>query len=107
MRLSDLERQGLAHALQHIDYPVELFGSRIDDAARGGDIDLLVFTPGLPAEDRLRLSLRIAVLFRSICDEKIDVHVLDPRDLTAGERAFLDVIRREPMHLGRLAGARA
>jgi predicted nucleotidyltransferase len=105
MRLSDLERRGLVHALRSIDYPVELFGSRIDDAARGGDIDLLVFAPGLAAEDRLRLSLRIAVAFRSVCDEKIDVHVLDPNDLTAAERAFMGVIRSEPLHPLRLVGA--
>ena len=35
MRLSDLERRALALALHDIDYPVEIFGSRVDDAARG------------------------------------------------------------------------
>jgi uncharacterized protein len=105
MRLSNLERRALAHAMHDLDYRVEIFGSRIDDAARGGDIDLIVFAPDLAAEDRLRLSLRVAVAFRSICDEKIDVHVLDPHDLTATERAFLGVIRSEPLHLGRLVGA--
>lgn len=98
MRLSDIERRALAHALRDIDYPVEIFGSRLDDAARGGDIDLMVFAPGLPADERLRLSLRIVVAFRSVCDEKIDVHVLDPHDLSAAERAFLGVIHGVPLH---------
>lgn len=105
MRLSDIERRALAHALRGIDYPAEIFGSRLDNAARGGDIDLIVFAPALAADERLRLSLRIAVAFRSVCDEKIDVHVLDPHDLTAAERAFLGVIRREPLYPGRLVGA--
>lgn len=105
MRLSNLERRALSHAMHDLAYRVEIFGSRIDDAARGGDIDLIVFAPDLAAEDRLRLSLRVAVAFRSICDEKIDVHVIDPYDLTATERAFLAVIRSEPLHLGRLVGA--
>lgn len=105
MRLSNLERRALSHAMHDLAYRVEIFGSRIDDAARGGDIDLIVFAPDLAAEDRLRLSLRIAVAFRSICDEKIDVHVIDPHDLTATERSFLGVIRSEPLHLGRLVGA--
>jgi predicted nucleotidyltransferase len=105
MRLSSLERRALAHATHDLAYRVEIFGSRIDDAARGGDIDLIVFAPDLAAEDRLRLSLRIAVAFRSICDEKIDVHVIDPHDLTATERAFLGVIRSEPLDLSRLVGA--
>ena len=88
MRLTELERRALAHALDGIGFAVEIFGSRIDEAARGGDIDLIVFTPGVAADERLRLSLRIAVDFRSMCDEKIDVHVLDPEALTAAERAF-------------------
>jgi hypothetical protein len=105
MRLSDIERRALAHALRDIEYPVEIFGSRIDDTSRGGDIDLMVFAPGLAADERLRLSLRIAVAFRGVCDEKIDVHVLDPDDLSTAERAFLSVIRGEPLHPGRLVGA--
>lgn len=104
MRLSDLERRALAHAMHGIDYPVEIFGSRVDDAARGGDIDLLVLAPGLAADERLRLSLRMAVAFRSVCDEKIDVHVLDPNDLTAAERAFLGVIRSALLHPSSLVG---
>ncbi len=102
MRLTELERRALAHALDGIGFAVEIFGSRIDEAARGGDIDLIVFTPGVAADERLRLSLRIAVDFRSMCDEKIDVHVLDPEALTAAERAFLGVIRSEPLHPHRL-----
>jgi hypothetical protein len=104
MRLSDIEQRALAHAMRDIDYTVEIFGSRLDDAARGGDIDLIVFAAGLAADERFRLSLRIAVAFRSVCDEKIDVHVLDPHDLTAAERAFLGVIRREPLYPDRLVG---
>jgi len=104
MRLSELERRALAHAMRDLDYPVEIFGSRLDDTARGGDIDLIVFAPGLAAAERLRLSLRIAVAFRSVCDEKIDVQVLDPHDLTAAEQAFLGVIRSEPLHPGGLIG---
>lgn len=105
MRLSNLERWAVAHATHDLAYRVESFGSRIDDAARGGDIDWIVFAPDLAAEDRLRLSLRVAVAFRSICDEKIDVQVLDPHNLTVTERAFLGVIRSEPLHPVRLVGA--
>lgn len=96
MRLSDCERRALAHALRGIDFPVEIFGSRLDATTRGGDIDLLIFTPGKTADERFRLSLRVAVRFRTVCDAKIDVHVLDPQRLTASEQAFLATIRREP-----------
>ena len=97
MRFSDLERRAVAHALQGIDFPVEVFGSRLNDAARGGDIDLLIFAPGKTAAERFRLSLQVAVRFRTICDAKIDVHVLDPEHLAASEQVFLDTLQREPL----------
>lgn len=55
-----------------------LFGSRVDDQQRGGDIDLLVELPE-PAGDTLAMSLRIAArIQRSIGLRKIDVLVADP-----------------------------
>jgi predicted nucleotidyltransferase len=58
---------------------VRLFGSRLDDSARGGDIDLLV-EPGLPIAEpeRKRLEL-VARLQLRMGDQPIDV-------LIAGQR---------------------
>ena len=103
MRLSEIERRGLKYALRGVGYEVAVFGSRIDDSKRGGDIDLIVVAPQLAADERLALSLRIAVAFRSVCDEKLDVHVVDPSDLTAAERAFLGAIRTETLDIEALA----
>ena len=99
IRLSECERRAVAHALHGIDFPVEVFGSRLNDTARGGDIDLLIFAPGMTAAERFRLSLHVAVRFRTICDAKIDVHVLDPEHLAAPEQAFLATVRSEPLCL--------
>jgi predicted nucleotidyltransferase len=99
MRLSECERRGLVHAFADVSDPAYLIGSRLDDDRRGGDIDVLVMATGLSAEQRLRLSLRIAVRFRSVCDEKIDVHVFDPHALTDEERAFLTVVTMRPLAL--------
>lgn len=99
MRLSDVERRALRHAMRDVEYEVAIFGSRVDDSKRGGDIDLLVVAPGLAADKRLKLSLRMAVAFRSVCDAKIDVHVIDPSNLTAAEEAFLGTIRLEKIVL--------
>ena len=99
MRLSECERRGLEHALQGVPFPVFLFGSRLDDARRGGDIDLAVLATSLAPAERLALSLRMAVRFRSICDEKIDVQVFDTESLSVEERAFLAITRREPLAL--------
>lgn len=100
MRLSDLERRALRHAIHDVGYEVSVFGSRIDPTKRGGDIDLIVLAPDLAAAERLALSLRIAVAFRSVCDQKIDVHVVNPSDLTTAERAFVHTIRREKLDVG-------
>lgn len=97
MRLSDVERRALRHATRDVEHEVAIFGSRVDDSKRGGDIDLLVVAPGLAAEQRLALSLRMAVAFRAVCDAKIDVHVVNPSDLTAAEKAFLGTIRPEKL----------
>ncbi len=60
------------------DARVRLFGSRLDDAARGGDIDLLVECPQ-PVDRRVWLAARItARLQRLLGDRRIDVLVVDP-----------------------------
>ena len=99
MRMSECERRGLEHALQGVPFPVFLFGSRLDDGRRGGDIDLAVLATRLAPAERLALSLRMAVRFRSICDEKLDVQVFDTESLSVEERAFLAITRREPLAL--------
>jgi predicted nucleotidyltransferase len=55
--------------------PVRLFGSRLDDEARGGDIDLFVETT-LTAEEAEKRRLRmLARLARKLGERKIDLVV--------------------------------
>jgi len=57
---------------------VRLFGSRLDDARRGGDIDLLVETPS-PLEPKALVDRRnrfIARLYRLLGEQRIDVLVV-------------------------------
>lgn len=60
------------------DCSVYLFGSRIDDSAVGGDIDLLVETHQ-PLENRASMAARYtARLQRALGDQRIDVLLVDP-----------------------------
>jgi len=55
---------------------VRLFGSRVDDAKRGGDIDLLIEAPadriGIVHESRF-----LSDLFRRIDERKVDVVLIE------------------------------
>ena len=55
------------------DTTVRLFGSRLDDAARGGDIDLLLQIPH-PVDNPALISARIATkLVRALGGRHVDV----------------------------------
>jgi predicted nucleotidyltransferase len=61
------------------DARVRLFGSRLRDDLRGGDIDLLVECPH-PVDRPVWLATQItARLQRALGDRKIDVLVIDPQ----------------------------
>lgn len=64
MRLTADEVQAIREEVHHLDTgaDIHLFGSRTDDSARGGDIDLLVISDHLTFRDTLRL--RTAILDR-------------------------------------------
>jgi predicted nucleotidyltransferase len=53
---------------------VWLFGSRVDDARRGGDVDLYVELPHMKAEERQRLETSFWIrLQRALGEQKIDI----------------------------------
>jgi predicted nucleotidyltransferase len=84
MRLNSVDRTRiLAAAAEQFgpDVAVLLFGSRVDDIKRGGDIDLLV-CPGL-AETKELLAKKIRFLARldkTLGERKIDVVIELPGD---------------------------
>ena len=56
---------------------VRLFGSRLDDDTRGGDIDLLVESPGLIENKMDRMLTLTARLQLRLGDQPIDILVVD------------------------------
>jgi uncharacterized protein len=91
VRLDDAEVSALAAALDGVSASsVELFGSRVDGTARGGDIDVLILSDA----PRLATARRVTTRFFMHCEERIDVVVLDPSRLSVAEEAFLQSLRR-------------
>lgn len=81
MRLSQQTQQIIRDTVREIfgaEANVKLFGSRINDDARGGDIDLLVELPSVTAEIERKTMQLTARLQLRIGDQPIDVLVLDP-----------------------------
>lgn len=81
MRLTDTQRQIIQHIVTEELGPgasVRLFGSRLDDTARGGDIDLFVEL-GEPVEHPAQLAARLgARITRAMQGRKVDVLLSAP-----------------------------
>lgn len=90
MRLYPDEIDALKFALNGINDDIFIFGSRVDNTKKGGDIDLLIFSP-IPG---YKLSLKIKQRFFSKCEEKLDVIVINPDKMTKEQHAFVNSINK-------------
>lgn len=74
MRLTEKQRDIIGEAgLHHFGVVPWLFGSRLGETARGGDIDLFI-AGNWPVEDAVRKRLQFcAELHRHLGDQEIDV----------------------------------
>jgi predicted nucleotidyltransferase len=94
VRLSDPELAALKLALAGVSWRrAFLFGSRTDDAARGGDIDLLLYSEAPPFETAQHVASRFARIF----DARLDVLVVNPDQPTPEQAAFIATLRLESL----------
>ncbi len=72
MRLKDVEQTAIVSTVKQLDSNagVYLFGSRVDDTKKGGDIDLLVMSDRLTSDDKRTIKMR---LYELIGEQKIDI----------------------------------
>jgi predicted nucleotidyltransferase len=74
MRLHEAERQAILQSIRSADpdATVYLFGSRVDDSEKGGDIDLLVLSKKINLMTKLTI---LAQLHQQLGAQKIDLAV--------------------------------
>jgi predicted nucleotidyltransferase len=74
MRITDAEKDALVSSVRQADHKARiwLFGSRLDDAKKGGDIDIAVLSPLIHIPERMRI--RRSIIDR-IGERKIDIVV--------------------------------
>ncbi len=79
VRLAETEKNAIVAAVRRFDPDARifLFGSRVDDMKKGGDIDLLILSGKLGRSDRIGIRRMIG---DSIGDQKIDILIAS--DLT-------------------------
>lgn len=80
MRLNENQIQAIKTAIaQHFppDSRVFLFGSRVDDAKKGGDIDLLVETTLVDTALQEARLLTMGTIQRAIGEQKIDIVTIE------------------------------
>ena len=81
MRITDFQKNAILESVTEElgeEARVFLFGSRVDDSERGGDIDLLVESPER-VKDSVRKKLKIlSSIQRKIGEQKIDLIITYP-----------------------------
>ena len=93
MRLAPEERSAISDTIRHADADalIYLFGSRADDTAKGGDIDLLVLSRTINLMTKLDI---LTQLHQKLGERKIDIAVYS--DTT---RPFARMVIKEGIRL--------
>lgn len=102
MRLSFKEKSAITSGIRllfpEIELKIYLFGSRIDDSKKGGDIDLLLVTlkesKNLLVDSKSKIKLQI---YKNIPEQKIDITVATVDEIR--EDVFLKSIMPEAVLL--------
>lgn len=74
MRLAKFEIDAIKQSVLGLDPKAKifLFGSRADDAKKGGDIDLLILSSRLSPADKFKIKVS---LFKRLEEQKIDITI--------------------------------
>lgn len=81
MRLTSYQQATIKKMVAEVfgaEVSVHLFGSRVLDEAKGGDIDLLIVSPNVVVERVKKIARLVAKLQLILGERKFDVVVKDP-----------------------------
>ena len=86
MRLREPEKKIIIRTIKNIDQDarIYLFGSRVDDNGRGGDIDLLIITDKMTYDDKLAIKKEFLL---ELEEQKIDIVISK-----SGDEPFIKMI---------------
>ena len=93
MRITQAEKKTICDAIHGFDPEARifLFGSRADDAKRGGDIDIIVLSKTLSPAHKLKIK---ASIFGTLDEQKIDIVISNNQT-----DAFVKLILRDAIPL--------
>jgi len=79
MRLTAKEKKSIKKTIAKVDAQakVYLFGSRVDDSKKGGDIDLFIYSKNIDRKIKRQIKIN---LYKEIGEQKIDIIVSDSMD---------------------------
>ena len=94
MRLNDLERNSIKKAFKDVfkNGEIYLFGSRVDDNKRGGDIDIYII-PQIKENLREKKSLFLSKLYEYIGEQKIDIIIAKDKNRLIEQEAIKNGVR--------------
>ena len=81
MRLTDYQIHTICQLARQVtgdQTRVRVFGSRLDDTAHGGDIDLMLELPDFVDNPALKAAQMSALVSRAMCGRKVDVLLSAP-----------------------------
>jgi predicted nucleotidyltransferase len=89
MRLTSEEVAAIKNSISAFDpnARIYLFGSRVRDDARGGDIDLLIFSEKITYDDRRSIKIK---LYDALGEQKIDLVLAKD-----ASEAFIEIATKE------------
>lgn len=94
MRLSAHEINSIKETVKSLDENavVYLFGSRVDDTKKGGDIDLLIISDKMGFAEKSKI---LWTLYEKIGEQKIDILL----SKTGKESTFIEIALKEGQQL--------